>query len=124
MECFCESRYINRNIIAINSFMLLKQSSGNKVLNFIHQNFSNNLLSMEQGCFSKSIQDFSIPFGIRCITVCYNKKWIRVLTVHHNKSVYGIKIILTYPIFNKSAQYLGRACNNYYSINKLNPHDC
>ena len=39
MECFCESRYINRNIIAINSFMLLKQSSGNKVLNFIHQNF-------------------------------------------------------------------------------------
>ena len=45
-------------------------------------------------------------------------------TVRYSRSVCVIKIIRMYPISNKSAQYLGRACNNYCKINKLNPNQC
>lgn len=51
-------------------------------------------------------------FVMGCITVCYNKQWIKVFNCTQSRSVCKIKIIWMYLIFNKKAKYLGTACNN------------
>ena len=56
------------------------------------------------------LQSVIIDNGLECSAVRYSR------------GVFGIEIIWMYLVSNKSPQYLGRACNYYCRINKLNPH--